>query len=158
MTHSTLPSFDRKTLPSVKKAPTPSKGKEGEPYPLDIFPGGNWLDTPVGRIRYYEFGPPSSSAKGHIVLVHGITTPQPWRALAPALTEAGYRVLSFDLPGRGLSDSPRVPHDTHLFMSVMTYLLAGLPEWPTKFHLLGMSLGGGIVANFAHYFPQRVDK
>ncbi|CAO1619997.1 unnamed protein product [Jaminaea pallidilutea] len=156
-TYLTIPTFDRKTLPAVKRAPKLVKGKEGEPYPEDILPGGQWLETPVGRIRYYEFGPEQPTA-GYIVLVHGITTPQPWRHFGPELNKAGYRVLSFDLPGRGASDSPQIPHDTHLFMSVLTYLLTALPHWPTKFHLLGMSLGGGIVANFAYYFPQRVDK
>lgn len=156
-TYWTLPSFDRKTLPDIKRGPKLVKGKEGEPYPEDILPGGHYLETPIGRIRYYQFGPEKPSA-GHILLVHGITTPQPWRTLAPALTEAGYRVLTFDLPGRGASDSPQIAHDTHLFISALSYLLTALPNWPVKFHLLGMSLGGGIVANFAHYFPDRVDK
>ncbi|CAO1628283.1 unnamed protein product [Parajaminaea phylloscopi] len=156
-TYWTLPSFDRKTLPDVKRAPKLIKGEAGEPYPEDILPNGRYLETPIGRIRYYEFGPEKPSA-GHIILVHGITTPQPWSGLAPALTEAGYRVLTFDLPGRGASDSPQIAHDTHLYMSTLTYLLTALPHWPVKFHLLGMSLGGGIVANFAHYFPERVDK
>lgn len=42
-------------------------------------------------------------------------------------------------------------------MSQIAYLLTALPHW-THFHLIGMSLGGGIVSNFARYFPSRVDK
>lgn len=71
--------------------------------------------------------------------------------------EAGYRVLSFDLYGRGYSDSPQVPHTVDLFMSQLSYLIAALPEWD-EFNLVGMSLGGAIIANFAHYFPNRVKK
>lgn len=93
-----------------------------------------------------------------VMLVHGITTPTPvWSTTAPKLVEAGYRVLTYDLYGRGYSDSPSVPHDVPLFMSQIAYLLAALPHW-TSFHLIGMSLGGGIVSNFTHYFPNRVNK
>ncbi|CAO1623622.1 unnamed protein product [Sympodiomycopsis kandeliae] len=147
-----LPTLDRPTRPKVVKGPELSN----EPaYPHDVLPGGAWLQTPLGRIRYYEFGPEDGKK---VLLVHGITTPTPvWKSVAPQLAKAGYRVLTFDLYGRGYSDSPSVPHDVPLFMSQISYLLTALPEW-TKFHLIGMSLGGGIVANFAYYFPNRVDK
>lgn len=62
-----------------------------------------------------------------------------------------------DLYGRGYSDSPQVPHRVDLFLSQLSYLVAALPEW-NSFNLVGMSLGGAIVANFAHYFPDRVKK
>ena len=42
---------------------------------------------------YYEFGPEDGEK---VMLVHGITTPTPvWKAIAPQLAEAGYRVLTY---------------------------------------------------------------
>lgn len=105
--------------------------------------------------RYYEFGPEKGEK---VLLVHGISVPSPtWGKITPQLTKAGYRVCLVDLFGRGYSDSPQVPYDSSLYVSQLALLLAALPDW-TKFHLIGQSMGGGIVASFAYYFPDRIDK
>lgn len=142
----------RSTYPKVLKAP--AKIHE-QPYPADVFPNGADLNTPYGTIRYYEFGPEDGKK---LLFVHGISTPSPaWSLIAPYLTKAGYRILCFDLFGRGYSDSPQVTHDAALFVAQITLLLAHLPHWD-KFDLCGMSLGGPIASHFAHYYPQRVDR
>lgn len=142
----------RTNYPKVLKAPP----KDNEPpYPANVFSGGADLETPYGRIHYYEFGPEDGKK---LLLVHGISTPSPaWAYLAPFLVKAGYRILCFDLYGRGYSDSPQVKHDAALFVSQIALLLAHLPHWD-KFDICGMSLGGPIAANFAHYYPDRVDR
>ncbi len=44
-----------------------------------------------------------------IVLVHGLITPQfAWHFLFDDLVEAGFRVVSYDLYGRGESDIPEI--------------------------------------------------
>ncbi|CDU24097.1 related to 2-hydroxy-6-oxo-6-phenylhexa-2,4-dienoate hydrolase [Sporisorium scitamineum] len=142
----------RSNYPKILKAP--AKIHE-PPYPADVLPNGADLDTPYGTIRYYEFGPEDGKK---LLLVHGISTPSPaWSLIAPHLVKAGYRVLCYDLFGRGYSDSPQVTHDAALFVSQITLLLAHLPYWD-KFDLCGMSLGGPIASHFAHYFPNRVDR
>lgn len=142
----------RSNYPKVLKAP--AKIYE-QPYPADILPNGNDLNTPYGSIRYYEFGPKDGKK---LLLVHGISTPCPaWSLIVPHLIRAGYRILCFDLFGRGYSDSPQVTHNVALFVSQITLLLTHLPHWD-KFDLCGMSLGGPIAAHFAHYYPHRVDR
>lgn len=142
----------RSNYPKILKAPAKI---HDQPYPADVLPGGADLVTPYGIIRYYEFGPEDGKK---LLLVHGISTPSPaWSLIAPHLVKAGYRVLCYDLFGRGYSDSPQVMHDAALFVSQITLLLAHLPQWD-KFDLCGMSLGGPIAAHFAHYFPHRVDR
>jgi hypothetical protein len=43
-----LPKLDRSTVAKVKEAP--ELDKEGA-YPADVYPGGNFLKTPLGKIR-----------------------------------------------------------------------------------------------------------
>lgn len=121
--------FLRSNRPLILKGP---EKINDSPYPADIFPNGRDLETPYGRIRYYEFGPENGKK---LFCVHGISTPSPvWSLVAPKLIEAGYRLLVFDLYGRGYSDTPVVKHDMALFISQMTLLLAHLPHWD-KFDL-----------------------
>lgn len=91
-----------------------------------------------------------------IVAVHGLTTPSVvWHALMPALTALGFRVLSYDLYGRGLSDAPLRRHSLALFTRQLDELLAnqGIAEDIT---LMGYSMGGSIVTAFAAGQPHRV--
>lgn len=137
--------------PKLLKAPEPKN--EGA-YPPDLFEEGRHdLTTPYGNIRYYEVGPKDGKK---ILLVHGISTPSPaWKFIVPALTQAGYRVLCYDLPGRGYSDTPQVAQDTALFVSHLALLLSALPHWD-KFTIVGMSMGGPIASAFASFYPDRV--
>lgn len=130
----------------------PAKSKTG--YKADFYPGGKDLLTPYGSIRVYEFGP----EKGERVLfVHGITTPSPvFAGIMPKLAEAGYRVCTFDLFGRGYSDSPDLKHDDRLYNSQILCVLQSI-GW-TKFSLVGYSLGGCLGGSFASYFPDSIDK
>ncbi|PWN46631.1 alpha/beta-hydrolase [Violaceomyces palustris] len=144
--------IDFKSLPTT--LPAPKLVRDG-PYPHDIFPGGKFVNTPFGKIRYYEFGPEDGNK---LLLVHGISTPAPvWKEMVPGLIAAGHRLLIFDLYGRGYSDTPMVPHDIALYTSQIALLLADLPGWET-FDLCGMSLGGPIAANFAYFYPHRIKK
>ncbi|OBT41801.1 hypothetical protein VE00_08296 [Pseudogymnoascus sp. WSF 3629] len=129
-------------------------------YPPDILPGGRDVDTPYGSIRVYEWGPEDGEK---ILMVHGITTPcLALGGLAHGLVEKGYRVMLFDLFGRGYSDTPTsLPHDLRLYTTQLLLVLSSssLP-WcvPGGFTLLGYSLGGGIASGFASYFPHLVRK
>ncbi|KAI7286961.1 putative alpha/beta hydrolase [Hortaea werneckii] len=131
------------------------------PYPPNALPGARDVDTPYGNIRVYEWGPEDGRK---ILLVHGISTPCIALAnLADSLVEKGCRVMLFDLFGRGYSDTPdpaRHPQDTQLFSSQILCVLASSKlAWtgPNRFTLVGYSLGGGIGASFASYFPELVE-
>lgn len=132
------------------------------PYPPDALPGARDVDTPFGSFRIYEFGPLDGRKA---LLVHGISTPcLALGGVAHALVEKGCRVMLFDLPGRGYSDTPAdMDHDIRLFMSQILIALASSPlSWTGHedgkgFSIVGYSLGGGISAAFAYYFPNLIE-
>lgn len=94
-----------------------------------------------------------------MLIVHGITTPCiAVGSIAHDLVEKGFRVMLFDLFGRGYSDSPDLPHDIRLYSTQILLALTSSPlAWtPDGFNLVGYSLGGGIAAEFAVHFPKLV--
>ena len=93
-----------------------------------------------------------------LVCVHGLTTPSfVWDQLMPGLTEAGFRVLTYDLYGRGLSDRPKGIQTRSFFMRQLRDLLhqQGVLD---GFTLMGYSMGGSIATVFASEEPQRVSQ
>ncbi|PWY78489.1 alpha/beta-hydrolase [Aspergillus sclerotioniger CBS 115572] len=128
------------------------------PLPTDVLPGARDVSTPYGSMRVYEWGPEDGPK---ILLVHGITTPCiALGGLAHALADRGCRVMLFDLFGRGYSDCPSdIPQDDRLFTTqILLALSSSALSWTgagsDRFCLVGYSLGGGIAASFASYFPQ----
>lgn len=91
-----------------------------------------------------------------IVLVHGFSNASyTFGSIADFLVDQNFRVLTYDLYGRGLSDRPEGPYDLKLFDRQLTELLdaEGTGE---PVHMLGYSFGGSIVANFAGTRPKRL--
>jgi pimeloyl-ACP methyl ester carboxylesterase len=128
------------------------------PYPPDVLPGGRTVDTPYGAIQVFEWGPEHGEK---VLLLHGISTPcVALGTLAEELVRKGYRVMVFDLFGRGYSDAPvDVPYDIRLYTTQILLVLASSPlAWTGDdgFHLVGYSLGGGLAVAFARYFPRMV--
>ncbi|KAJ6187397.1 hypothetical protein N7519_002305 [Penicillium mononematosum] len=128
------------------------------PLPPDVFPGARDVASPYGSMRVYEWGPEDGPK---VLFVHGITTPCiSLGGVAHALVDRGCRVMLFDLFGRGYSDCPAdLPQDDRLFSTQILLALTSSPiSWTGaesgKFCLTGYSLGGGIAAAFASYFPQ----
>ncbi|TAQ84847.1 hypothetical protein B7494_g6839 [Chlorociboria aeruginascens] len=126
------------------------------PYPPDAFPGARDVESPYGSIRVYEWGP----EKGRkVLLVHGISTPCiALGGIANGLVDKGCRVMLLDLFGRGYSDSPDLPHDSRLYTTQILIAITSSPlAWtPEGFSVVGYSLGGGIVVDFAASFPAMV--
>lgn len=92
------------------------------------------------------------------VCVHGQTTPSyVWNGIVPMLGRMGYRVLSYDLYGRGYSDRPKDLQDHAFFVEQLKDLLAsqGVEE---KITLFGFSMGGAISTDFASKYPSRIRK
>ncbi|KAJ7210289.1 Alpha/Beta hydrolase protein [Mycena rebaudengoi] len=140
-------------------ASLPSESHAREVYPEDWIEGGAYLQLPLGRLRYWLVGP-SDGKK--IVLIHGLTIPAiAFTRLAPLLAAAGFRVLLYDLYGRGYSDAPRgasdgIPYDAALYATQLALLLQHL-EW-RKTRVLGYSMGGGISAALVCAFPALVER
>ena len=69
---------------------------------------GYYIILEDGSTRYQL----SKGEKETIVLVHGFSSPYfIYDGLYEQLVEAGYRVLRYDLLGRGLSDRPKIKYN-----------------------------------------------
>jgi pimeloyl-ACP methyl ester carboxylesterase len=107
---------------------------------------GRFVDLSVGRTHWLAEGPESGEV---IVLVPGATLPQwIWRDLPSRLAAAGYRIIRYDLLGRGYSDRPCVPYNNDLFDKQLIELLAVL-RIGQKAHLIGLAFGCPIISEFA---------
>ncbi|MBN2499936.1 MAG: alpha/beta fold hydrolase [Anaerolineales bacterium] len=116
---------------------------------------GAFIETPLGVVHYELAGPEEAPL---VVLVHGFSVPYfIWDPTYEALVAAGLRVLRYDLFGRGFSDRPLVTYDEDLFDRQLIDLLDALGV-SQAVHLLGLSMGGMIVANFTDRHPERVLK
>lgn len=115
--------------------------------------GGSYVKLAEGTVHYQLSGP----AEGEpVVLIHGFSVPAyVWEATVPALTGEGYRVLQYDLWGRGRSDRPKTAYDLALFTAQLDQLWQ-LLELNGPAHLVGLSMGGPIAARYAADHPDRV--
>jgi pimeloyl-ACP methyl ester carboxylesterase len=121
--------------------------------------GGNFLRLPDGVVHYEMTGPaPHVLDARVVVLIHGFSVPYYiWDPTFEALTEAGFRVLRYDLYGRGYSDRPDTIYDDDLYDRQLLGLLSGLGiEGPVD--LVGLSMGGPIAVTFADRHPERAGK
>jgi pimeloyl-ACP methyl ester carboxylesterase len=116
---------------------------------------GSYVRLTDGK-THYELGNPAGDAT--IVLVHGFSVP--YYIFDPTfefLTRSGFRVLRYDLFGRGFSDRRDLSYDIDLFVRQLTDLLEALKiKGPVS--LVGLSMGGPISAAFTARYPVRVAK
>ena len=107
-------------------------------------------------ITHYELTGRDNGAV--VVLVHGFSAPNlVWDHTCPALVEAGFRVLRYDLYGRGYSDRPSVDYDDNIFDRQLLELLSAL-DIDSPIDLVGLSMGGAIAVIFAARHPALVKK
>lgn len=91
-----------------------------------------------------------------IVMIHGLTTPQiVWDGITPELTALGFRVLRYDLYGRGFSDAPVGAQSIAFFNQQLSDLLAD-QKVTENITLMGYSMGGSIAAAYSAAHPDRV--
>jgi pimeloyl-ACP methyl ester carboxylesterase len=116
------------------------------------FRGGNFCPTGTGQLTHYNLSGPSNGRLA--VCVHGMTLASyTFTDMGRALAHAGFRVLRFDLFGRGLSSGPppNAPCSSKTYVAQLELLLQGLELWPDACHdglLIGASLGGAVAAAF----------
>lgn len=106
-----------------------------------------------GSVHYRVTGPPNAPT---MILVHGFAAPSfSWKFTTADLVSAGFRVIAFDLYGRGWSDRPVIRYDVNLFDRQLKGLLdyLGITE---PVGLIGWSMGGLICSVFAARHPHRV--
>ncbi len=89
-----------------------------------------------------------------IMFVHGWTGfKEMWNDFAPSLVEKGFDVVGMDLRGSGDSSKPEGDY-THEVLSKDLYELAKFLGWDKGFALLGQSMGGYVVLDYALRYPQ----
>jgi len=90
------------------------------------------------------------------VCVHGLTTPSfVWDDIAKGLVAQGFRVLVYDLYGRGYSDRPDGPQTDAFFIRQLDDLLADQMV-ADDITLFGYSMGGAIASAYAAKHPDRL--
>jgi len=123
-------------------------------YPEDIYPNGDYYSSPFGRVRYWIVGPEDGKK---VVLIHGISTPSiVWKDVQAQLVSNGFRVLMYDIYGRGYSEAPRLTCDPNLCIVQLALLLQYI-RWDAA-DIVGFSMGGAVAASFTAMFPYLVDK
>lgn len=110
--------------------------------------------TLSGGTTHYEAGGPDTGAV--VVLVHGFSVPMYiWDSTFTALSAAGYRVIRYDLFGRGWSDRPDAAYDSAMYDAQLDELLDSL-RVTRPVHLVGLSFGGYVTSHYAVSHPRRV--
>ena len=116
---------------------------------------GKFVQTPQGKVYYEASGPRNGQ---HLILIHGLTVPCfVWDPVFKALSREGFRVIRYDLFGRGFSDRPRATFDAALFEAQLAGLLETL-NISRPVHLAGVSMGGAIASGFTLNRNTLVDK
>jgi pimeloyl-ACP methyl ester carboxylesterase len=116
---------------------------------------GRFADLTSGWTHYRWDGPADGAS---VVLIHGLTTPAfVWEGLAPLLAAKGYRVLSYDLFGRGFSEAKPGRQDRGFFLAQLEELLDH-ETLDGPLTLVGYSMGGAIATAFAVRHPERVER
>ncbi len=113
--------------------------------------------TPItlGRevFAVYDYGPPTGESNGDIVLLHGMAdVARSLEPLALSLIDR-YRVLAFDARGHGQSTHPGAYSVLH-YVADLADLIEALEL--VRPILIGHSLGGHTVANYAGLYPDLV--
>lgn len=121
----------------------------------ESFPG-KFIQLSDGFVHYELEGPKTGDV---VVLVHGFSTPLfIWDNNFNVLIKNGFRVLRYDLFGRGFSDRPRTKYDIELFTRQLFELVNELDLIQQKINLVGLSVGGIICIVFADKYPNLVKK
>lgn len=117
---------------------------------------GKFIQLSSGIVHFELDGPVEGVV---IVLVHGFSSPLVvWDHTFEMLVEEGFRVLRYDLYGRGYSDRPQITYNMDLFVNQLLKLVEQLGLTQKKINLVGLSMGGGICVVFADKYPDLIHK
>ena len=115
--------------------------------------GDRVLDTPI-TLAYREWLPAGNPNAPAVLLFHGSPgSGRSFRGLGPLIGQR-YRAIALDLPGFGAStiDIPDYAFKTHAEYGLAFMDALGIPSA----HVLGFSMGGGVVISMIDAAPQRI--
>ena len=105
-------------------------------------------------VTYYKTGGPAD--KPLLLLIHGYTVPSfIWDDVYEGLIKKGEHVLMYDIYGSGFSDRPDASYNPEMFRRQIEELLRGLGI-KGKISIAGLSMGGGIAADYIKHHPDMV--
>jgi pimeloyl-ACP methyl ester carboxylesterase len=115
---------------------------------------GRFVDIDGAAIYIEERNP--ESTRESIVFLHGFGgSTFSWRHNVPFFADRGYRVISLDLKGFGLSHKDAESDYSHPAQAgLVAQVLAMLDV--DRAHLVGHSMGSSVMIHFAHLYPQKV--
>lgn len=115
---------------------------------------GRFLEIEGMRIYIEELG--AQSARGPIVFLHGFGgSTFSWRDNSPFFADAGYRVISLDMKGFGLSHKDFWSDYSHPAQAALVAgVLADLDV--ERAYIVGHSMGTSVMLHFAHLYPEMV--
>jgi len=126
----------------------------GVPLETLVSDNGKFLNIENCRIYVEEEGPLSSPEA--VVFLHGFGgSTFSWRNSTPFFASKGYRVLSLDMKGFGLSTKDFESDYSHrsqakIIAAVLDRLHIG------HIYLVGHSMGTSVMLHFAHLYPEKV--
>ncbi len=114
---------------------------------------GSFIDLPSGNTHYEVKG------EGElVVLTHGYATPYYiYDKIFECLVSKGYKVLRYDLLGRGYSERVNKEYNAELFATQLDDLTTTL-FGDEKFILIGTSMGGIITTTYYKHHTEKVKK
>jgi len=127
-------------------------------HSVPAAPGQSIVQLTYGQTSYRLVGPTDGPV---VVLIHGFSLSILWsmgRPYEEVLVDQGYRVLNYDLYGRGSSAAPDVRYDEKLFVGQLVELLFKLNLTRSPIILVGASMGGLVAARFTQLHPEKVSK
>lgn len=114
---------------------------------------GSFISLPSGNTHYEMKGEGKAC-----VLVHGYATPYfIYDKVVERLLKEGYKVIRYDLLGRGLSERVKTDYTPELFARQLRELTTALLG-DESFVLFGTSMGGSIITAFERYYPGVAEK
>ena len=115
---------------------------------------GRFIDIHGVRIYVEEQNP--ESAQATVVFIHGFGgSTFSWRHSAPSLASKGYRVVSLDMKGFGLSHKDLASDYSHPAQAgLVAQILTSLGV--DRAYFVGHSMGTSIMLHLAHLYPERV--
>jgi len=120
------------------------------------WPNPHFIRSDGYKIATYAFGPKDGPP---LILVHGWPEiAYSWKLTVPALTAAGYRVITFDLRGFGHSDVPLSDAD-YAMPQLVGDIEAVMDSYGVQeAAIIGHDWGGSIVWHAARMISQRITK
>jgi pimeloyl-ACP methyl ester carboxylesterase len=114
---------------------------------------GDYVSLSHGYTRYQALGDADAPP---VILVPGATLPyMVWTPLMQPLADAGYRVVCFDLYGRGYSDRPKVAYTQELFAQQI-FELCDFLSISKPLNLVGLAFGAVICVDLVNDHPERI--